>query len=105
MEHFRLQAGETAKMRFLPLPQPAPKFTHFMQGRTETVCPACNSGENPVLKTHVPIAIRVQFRFPRSKKVRIRKKWRNQPRNFKTQVSTIGLRPYQVEALKAWANR
>jgi hypothetical protein len=100
VERLRFEPGDTVTMRILPLP----KMTYIMKS-TAPRCLPCESGSVPVQKTYHPLVLSIQFRFPRSKKVRIRKKWRKQPRNFKTQVSTIGLRPYQVEALKAWVNR
>jgi hypothetical protein len=38
----------------------------------------------------------IQFRFPRSKKKRIRKKWRKDPRNFKRLLDTDQFEDIQI---------
>lgn len=45
-----------------------------------------------VVKTHVPITKKVQNRFPKTRKKRIIKKWRQRDCNFKT-VDAIVLMP------------
>lgn len=100
MERLRFASGDTVTMRILPPAKPRPM--HFFKPIKEKSCFVCDEGHEAELVRRIPLLLHVQVRFPRSKKVRIRKKWSKQPKNFKDVLSTVDLYPHQVEALQAW---
>ena len=56
-------------------------FTHSKPN--DPTCSMCEAGFPVKTNSYVSVVERVQFRFPRSKKVRIRKKWAKDLRNWR----------------------
>jgi len=46
-------------------------------------CPACDAGIPAIRRVTLPVVQSIQVRFPRSKKVRIRKKWAKRKENWR----------------------
>lgn len=45
-------------------------------------CGLCEAGNEPKRVAHIPVIQRIQVKFPRSKKRRIRKKWAKRQNNY-----------------------
>jgi len=59
-------------------------YSHDRSKPEDPNCHLCMAGIPVYTSAMVPAFERVQVRFPRSKKVRIRKKWSKDPRNWRT---------------------
>ncbi len=81
-----------------------PLYKPWVDEKSE--CPAC--ADLPLSEKHpVQVQVSFQFRFPRSKRKRIRNKWAKQNRNFKTHPSTflVHLQKPVFDALLSLRNR
>jgi len=79
-------------------------FTHFVDSalrshsftyHTGPDCPLCKVGDLPYSAAKIAVVGYEQFRFPRSKKKRIRNKWRKNSRNWRAApggVQTLDVR-------------
>ena len=65
-------------------------------------CRLCDAGVPVKTVAFVPFMEQEQFRFPRSKKTRIRKKWAKDPRNWRTkhEVKQMVVPQHIIEFIK-----
>lgn len=106
MDRLKIAEGEEVRFRILPQ-EPSPAYFHYKPWVDEkSECPAC--ADLPLSEKHpVQVQVSFQFRFPRSKRKRIRNKWAKQNRNFKTHPSTflVHLQKPVFDALLSLRNR
>src|SRR5271157_2351570 len=68
------------EVQFMRLDAPA---VFVRRGSPKPSCPVCDAGYPAIKTVRTPMVQFEQFRFPRSKRVRIRKKWAKRQENFR----------------------
>ena len=68
-------------------------YFHYAEQMASRVhrCGLCEAGDKPKQVVHIPAVQRLQVKFPRSKKKRIRKKWAKRQQNYIDRYITMVL--------------